>query len=324
MQRVGDPVGRGHPEADRVRPGRGHGHGVVEPLPGVRPADVVRAARRAGVRRVGGVLQVDPVRAVAVGRAVGRGHVVGDALPAGVVVRRLDGAGHRGRGPAERLVAGAAATAAAAARAEGERHVVEVPPVGVLVHPQRLLPGRQRDAGVDRRPGLVAARVGDGDRAGQVGAGGVRDVQRVGDPVRGRHPERDRVGAGRGHVDRVVEPLPGRRPADVVGAGAGVVGGVGGRLEVDPVGAVAVGGPVGGGDVVGDALAAGVVVGRVDGAWHRRRGAAVGGPGRSGGGRMHAARHRHGGQHRARQPDPAQAAGERPGAPAPGRPRPVN
>ena len=96
---------------------------------------------------------------------------------------------------------------------------------------------------------------------------------------------------------------------------------VGGGLEVDPVRAVAVGGPVGGGDVVGDALPAGVVVRRVDGAGHRRRGPAVRGAGRGRGGGVHAARHRHGGQHRGRQPDAAQAAGVRPGAPAPGQPR---
>ena len=323
MQRVGDPVRGGDPEADRVRPGGGHGDGVVEPLPGVRPAHVVSAAGRAGVLRVGGGLEVDPVRAVAVGGPVGRGDVVGDALPAGVVVRRLDRARHRGRGPAERRVA-ARGSAAAAARAEGERHVVEVPPVGVLVDGQRLLPGRQRDARVDRRPGLVAAGVGDRDRAAQVGAGRVVDVQRVGDPVRRGDPERDRVGAGGGDVDGVVEPLPGRRPADVVGAGAGVVLGVGGGLEVDPVGAVAVGGAVGGGDVVGDALAAGVVVGRVHGAGHRRRGAAVRGAGRGRGSGVHASRHRHGRQHRGRQADAAQAAGARPGPPAPGQPREMN
>ena len=104
-------VRRGHPEADRVGPGGGYLDGVLEPLPGVGPAHVVRAAGRAGVLRVGGGLEVDPVGAVAVGGAVGGGDVVGDALAAGVVVRRLDRAGHgRGR-PAERLVtAGAAAS----------------------------------------------------------------------------------------------------------------------------------------------------------------------------------------------------------------------
>ena len=147
----------------------------------------------------------------------------------------------------------------------------------------------------------------------------VVDVQRVRDPVRGGDPERDRVGAGRGHVDGVVEPLPGCRPAHVVRAGAGVALGVGGRLKVDPVGAVAVGGAVGGGDVVGDALPAGVVVGRVDGAGHGRRRAAVRGPGGGRGGGVHAPRYRHRGQDRGGNADAAHAA--HPGA---GRRRPIS
>ena len=71
----------------------------------------------------------------------------------------------------------------------------------------------------------------------------------------------------------------GRGPAEVVAAA-----GVGGGLQVDPVGAVAVAGAVGGGDVVGRALAAGVVVLRLHGAGHRRRGPAVGALGGSAGG----------------------------------------
>ena len=186
VQRVGDGGGCRHPEADGVRPGRGHLDGVLEPLPGARPADVVSGAGRTGVRRVGGGLEVDAVGAVAVGGAVGRGDVVGDALPAGVVVGGLHGAGNRGGRPAERLVTRAATgRGAAAPGGEGEGHVVEVPPVAVLVDRQRLLPGRQGDARVDRRPGLVPAGVGDGDRAAQVGPGGVVDVRRVRDPVRG-------------------------------------------------------------------------------------------------------------------------------------------
>ena len=146
---------------------------------------------------------------------------------------------------------------------------MEVPAVGVLVDGQRLLAGRQGDAGGDRGPGLVAAGVRDGDRAGQVGAGGVGDVQRVGDPVRRGHPEADRVDPGGGHFDGVLEPLSGCGPAHVVGAAgrAGVLR-VRGVLEVDPVGAVAVGGAVGGGDVVRHALAAGVVVRDLDRARH--------------------------------------------------------
>ena len=85
----------------------------------------------------------------------------------------------------------------------------------------------------------------------------------------------DGVGAGGGDVDGVPEPLPGPGPAQVVAAA-----GVGGGLQVDPVGAVAVGGAVDGGDVVGGALPAGVVVLRLHGAGHRRRGPAVGGLGR--------------------------------------------
>ena len=127
---------------------------------------------------------------------------------------------------------------------------------------------------------LVAAGGRDGDGAAQVGAGAVVDVQGVGDRGGRGQPQPDRVGARRRDVDGVLEPLPGRGPAQVVGAAAGV----GGGLQVDPVGAVAVVGAVDRGDVVGHALPAGVVVLRVHGAGHRRRGPAVralgGGPGR--------------------------------------------
>ena len=250
----------------------------------------------AGVLRVRGVLQVDPVGAVAVGGAVGRGDVVGHALAAGVVVRRLDRARHGGGRPAERLVG---ARPAATTRGQGEGHVVEVPAVGVLVDGERLLSGGQGDADGDRGPGLIAAGVRDGDRAGQVGACGVGDVQRVGDPVRRRQPERDAVGSGGGHVDRVLEPLCRCRPAHVVRAAgrAGVLR-VRGGLEVDPVGAIAVGGAVGRGDVVGHTLTAGVVVSRLDGARHRCRGAPVRSAGSGVGRVLHAGYHRQSGQDR--------------------------
>ena len=117
---------------------------------------------------------------------------------------------------------------------------------------------------------LVAAGGRGGDVAAQVGAGAVVDVQGVGDRGGRGQPQADGVGAGGGDVDGVLEPLPGRGPAQVVAAA-----GVGGGLQVDPVGAVAVGGAVDRGDVVGDALPAGVVVLRLHGAGHRRRGAAV-------------------------------------------------
>ena len=99
-------------------------------------------------------------------------------------------------------------------------------------------------------------------------------MQGVGDAAGGGEPEADRVGAGGGDVDGVLEPLPGRGPAQVVGAAAGGVLGVGGGLEVHAVGAVGGAVAVDGGDVVGHALAAGVVVRRLHGARHRRRGAA--------------------------------------------------
>ena len=176
---------------------------------------------------------------------------------------------------------------------------MEVPAVGVLVDGQRLLPSRQGDAGVDRGPGLVPAGVRDGDRAGEVGAGRVGDVQSVGYPVRRGHPEGDGVGAGRRDVDGVVEPLSGRRPAHVVGA-AGRAGVLRVRrvLKIDPVGTVAVRGAVDRGDVVRHPLPAGVVVRRLHGARHRRRGPPVGGAGGSVGGVLRAVHQRHGGQGR--------------------------
>ena len=124
----------------------------------------------------------------------------GAGVAVGGVGRRVVG-GVLGRGGRGRLVqrevlraavlgraGAAAAAAAAAARSLGEGQVVEVPAVGVLVDGQRLLAGRQGDAGGDRGPGLVAAGVRDGDRAGQVGAGRVGDVQRVGDRRTARPP----------------------------------------------------------------------------------------------------------------------------------------
>ena len=117
---------------------------------------------------------------------------------------------------------------------------------------------------------LPAAGGGDVDVAAQVGAGAVGDVQAVGDPAGRGQPQADGVGAGGGDVDGVLEPLPGRGPAQVVAAA-----GVGGGFQVHAVGAVAVGGAVDRGDVVGHALPAGVVVLRLHGAGDRRRGAAV-------------------------------------------------
>ena len=290
---------RGHPEADRVGPGGGYLDGVLEPLPRAGPAHVVRAGPGVALR-VGGGLKVDTVGAVAVGGAVDSGDAVGDALPAGVVVGRVYRAGHgRGR-PAERRVT-ARAAAAPAARGQGERHEVEVPAVGVLAKGERLRAGRQGDAGGDGGPGFVAAGVRHGDGAGEVGARGVGDVQRVGDPVRRGNAEGDRVGARCRHADGVVEPLPGRGPAHVIGARAGRVLRVGGGLQVDPVGAVAVGGAVGRGDVVRHALAAGVVVRRVDRAWHRRRRAPVRGAAGSVSRVRCTGHHRQGGQNRDHQ-----------------------
>src|SRR6202034_2083806 len=76
VQAVGDAAGRGQPQADRVGPGRGDVDGVLEPLPGLSPADVVSAAG------VGAGFQVHAVGAVAVGGAVSRGDAVGYPLPA--------------------------------------------------------------------------------------------------------------------------------------------------------------------------------------------------------------------------------------------------
>jgi hypothetical protein len=105
------------------------------------------------------------------------------------------------------------------------------------------------------------AGVRRGDCAGQAGPGGVGDVQRVGDAVGGGEPQAHGVGARGGHVDRVLEPLPGRCPAQVAWAdGRGGVLRVGGGLQVDPVRPVAVGGAVDRGDV--RPLSAGVPLAR--------------------------------------------------------------
>ena len=174
VQAVGDRAGRGQPQADGVGAGGGDVDGVLEPLPGRGPAEVVAAAG------VGGGLQVHPVGAVAVGGAVHAGDVVGHGLPAGVVVLRLDRAGHRRRGPAVRSFAGRRRSPAArAVQAEGEE--VDVPAAVVLVHGQGLGAGRQGDGRGDGGPGLVAAGGRDVHVAAEVGAGAVVDVQAVGD-----------------------------------------------------------------------------------------------------------------------------------------------
>ena len=77
-------------------------------------------------------------------------------------------------------------------------------------------------------------------------------------------------GSGGGDVDGVFEPLSPGGPAQVVAAS-----GVGGGLEVHAVGPVAVAGAVDRGDVVGHALAAGIVILRLHRARYRCRGAAV-------------------------------------------------
>src|SRR3984957_10509689 len=163
----------------------------------------------------------------------------------------------------------------------GEGELVDVPAAVVLVDGEGLLPSGEGDGGGDGGPGLQAAGGGVVDVAGEVGAGGAGDVQAVGGAAGRGQPQGDRVGAGRGHVDRVVEPLPGAGPSDVVAAA-----GVGAGLEVDAVGAVAVGGAVDRGDVVGRALPAGVVVGRLPRPGDRGCGPAVGRPGGAGEGEL--------------------------------------
>ncbi len=80
-----------------------------------------------------------------------------------------------------------------------------------------------------------------------------------------RHTHIDRVGAGDGNRQRVVEPLAGLDPADVVAPAA-----VGGRLDVHVVAPVHAAGVAGRGVVVADVLAAAVVVLELFG--ERRRG----------------------------------------------------
>src|SRR5262249_45784882 len=116
--------------------------------------------------------------------------------------------------------------------------------------------------------GLPAAGVGDGQRAGDVGAVHFQVEGAAG--AAGGDAKLNVVAAGAGDVDGVLEPLASLGPADVVAAAR-----VGRGLDVHAVGAVlaAVVGCIG--VVVGDALAAVVVILGLDHARDRPRRAAV-------------------------------------------------
>src|SRR4029077_7977842 len=94
----------------------------------------------------------------------------------------------------EAAVLGRAATAASVVRSLSKGQEVEIPAGGVLVDGERLRAGREGDGGGYRSPGLITAGARDGHGTGQVGAGGVGDVQRIADRGGRGHPEADRVG----------------------------------------------------------------------------------------------------------------------------------
>src|SRR5271157_5843755 len=83
-------------------------------------------------------------------------------------------------------------------------------------------------------------------------------MERIGDRSCSGYAEGDRVGSGRGHVDRIFEPLAGSRPSEIVAPA-----GVGRYFQVNTVGAVTVCCPVGRSDVIGNPLATRVVVFRL-------------------------------------------------------------
>jgi len=240
MERIGNSGRSGNQNADRVRPCRGHVHCVAEPLSRGRPAEIVAGC--GGCCR----LQIDAVGAVAVGRSIDRGHVIGDSLAAGVVVLGHHRARNRRGRSAERSFAAAI---------QRERHRVDVPAGCVLVHCQRLRARGQCNSSCYRHPGLEAAGRWNCNRTAEVGSRRVGNMERIGNSGRSGNQNADRVRPCRGHVHCVAEPLSRGRPAEIVAGCGGCC-----RLQIDAVGAVAVGRSIDRGHVIGDSLAAGVVV----------------------------------------------------------------
>src|ERR1035441_3565222 len=80
-------------------------------------------------------------------------------------------------------------------------------------------------------------------------------MERIGDRSCSGYAEGDRVGSGRGHVDRIAEPLSGSRPSEVVAPAR-----VGGHFQVDAIGAVTVRRSIDRSNVIGNPLAAGVII----------------------------------------------------------------
>src|ERR1035437_176215 len=83
-------------------------------------------------------------------------------------------------------------------------------------------------------------------------------MERTGDRSGSGYAEGDRVGSGRGHVNGIAEPLSGSRPSEVVAPSR-----VGGHFQVDAIGAVAVTRSIDRSNVIGNPLAAGVVIFRL-------------------------------------------------------------
>ncbi len=200
-------------------------------------------------------------------------------LPAQVVILRLylgglEGRKHRRRAPQRRPRGGPGGgvwlLAPARVCLRGELDGIQVVPAGDVPDGHDLAAGGKVDGRgevrvVDPRAGAgqgqVARRGGGGERAGATGTEGHQGGRSL---RRGGGPQVHHVGARLGDVDGVVQPVAAIEVADVVGPAV-----VGGRpLDANSlVGAVGTAGVARVGTMVGNALAAVVVVLRLD---HRR------------------------------------------------------
>src|SRR5579872_2220346 len=86
----------GHTERDCVCSRRCHIHGIAEPLPGCRPAEVKAPAR------VGGRFQIDAIQAITVPSSIDGIHRVTDTLATSVVIFSLHSARNGSRSSTER------------------------------------------------------------------------------------------------------------------------------------------------------------------------------------------------------------------------------
>ncbi len=168
-------------------------------------------------------------------------HLLPDGVGNACLPRRDRRAGGRGR-LRRRRVGGRHEGRNGRIRRRGSRREaepVQVEARRVKVDAQHVLARRQADAALgDGRPGLPCAGIGHRQRPGDVRTVHLK-VELACAAGRG-NTEAGRVGTAGLDVDRVLQPLPGGNPADVI-----TRAGIGGRFNIDVIGSIGVAGVAG-------------------------------------------------------------------------------